>query len=116
MNRQSYTMPDTVKGNTFVGVEFNLQNNGAAIDITGATIELIAKIWNQEGADAVIVLDNGSFGGITITDATEGKFEVDEQVIDVEARCYEYDIKVTFPDSTVRSYIYGNWTIIQNYA
>ena len=114
MNRQSYTMPDTVKGNTFVGVEFNLQNNGTAIDITGATIALIAKIWDQEGADAVISLDTTD--GITITDATEGKFEVDEQVIDVEARCYEYDIKVTFPDSTVRSYIYGNWTIIQNYA
>lgn len=116
MNRETYTFPDTVKGNTFIGVMFTLQDQGVAIDITGATISLVAKIWDQENADAVLTLDNGINGGITINNASEGIFSVDEQIIDIEARCYQYDIKVTFADLSVKTYISGTWTIIQNYA
>lgn len=107
-----YDIPDTKKGDTFIGVQFTLQVNAVLVDLTGASIRMHLKVDKNEGTPATLMLQTGD--GITITDAVNGEFQVDPQIIDCPANCYYYDIEIEFPDDTVKTYIEGEWTITQD--
>ena len=49
--------------------------------------------------------------GITITDDVNGHFKINEQIIDICAYNYLYDIEIEFGDGTVKTYISGNFLI-----
>lgn len=109
--QQTYNIPNTVKGDTFIGQQFTLTVNAALADLTGATIKMQVKESKEAAAAAVLTFDNASNGGITITDAVNGVFDIDAQVVDIPAKCYFYDIQITFQDGRIKTYIRGNWTI-----
>ena len=53
--------------------DFAASLNGAALDLTGATLRFTAKYDNFDAdASAVIRLDNAGLGGVTITSAASG--------------------------------------------
>lgn len=64
------------------------EGNGDPIDLTGATI-LIQLRKQPKGLVAYEILT-------TITDATGGEFELDEQFIDIPACDYLYDVLIEF--------------------
>ena len=98
---QTYTMPEHESGDTFSGVEFTLTVNDVVKDLTSATITMTIA-----GAGTLLT---GS--GITITDATNGVFEIDEQVISYTPHTYDYEITFIFSDGSVKTYIEGTWKI-----
>ena len=98
---ESYTMPVAESGDTFSGVQFTLTVGGSAKDLTDATIEMTVK-----GAGTLSI---GS--GITVITALSGIFNIDAQVISYAANTYDYEIKFTFSDGTIKTYIEGTWTI-----
>lgn len=110
--QQTYNIPATVKGDTFIGQEFTLTVNGTLADLSGALISMQLKESRDALVMAVLTLDNNLNGGITITDAVNGVFCIDEQIIDVPSLCYVYDIQITFQDGTVKTYIKGRWDIL----
>lgn len=112
MAQQTYNIPDHVKGDTFEGVQFNVTVNGSALNLTGATIKMQLKPNANPGTTATLTLDTTD--GITITDAVNGQFEIDQQVIDIAADCYYYDIQITLSGGSVKTYIKGNWNITQD--
>ena len=88
-----------MKGDTFLGLEVVVSNEDGAINITGATIELVTDRDRNTLAT-------------TITDAAAGTFEIDEQIIDWSVGIYNYKIRVTLPTGRKRTYVYGTITIL----
>lgn len=103
----SYTkteiMPEAESGDTYEGVEFTLTVNGSAKNLTSAAIVMTI---NTQGT-----LTTEDSGGLTITDAGNGVFTVDQQVISYEAGNHNYKIVFTFSDGSVKNYIDGTWRI-----
>ena len=97
-----FTLPPAEKDDTWVGQEFILYVNGIIKDLTGAAIVL-----TLDTGDTLTLAD----GEITITDATAGKFRIGSQVITFTAGVHKYEIKFTFSDGEVKTYIKGHWTI-----
>jgi len=81
------------------------------IDLTGVAIDMHIKV-NKQSATAVKTLSIGN--GITVTDAVNGEFRIDAFICDLNAYKYHYDLQFTFPDGTVRTYIRGNFEVIED--
>ena len=108
-----YDFSNAVKGDTFDGVLFTLTLNGVAIDLTGATIIMDLRLTKT--GTSVKRFTSVADEHITISATpTDGTFTFNDQIIDVDAADYFYDIQITFADDTVKTYIYGRWTVIQD--
>lgn len=94
------------RGTTFDGFPINVKINGSNLNLTGATI--LMQLRKEAGG---IVAFEPS---ITVTNATGGDFKIDEQIIDIPACNYKYDIQITLSDDTVHTWIEGIFTITDN--
>lgn len=100
----------TIRGNTFEQMPFELLQNNVPIDLTGAEI----KMQLRKECNGVVYLELDQDNGITITDAVNGRFQIDEQIINIAAGNYKYDIRITFGDGTVKTWIKGDFLVICN--
>ena len=102
---QTYNFPDHIKGDTFKGVNFTVTVNTVALPISAVKMEL-KLAYNTPSA---LTLSNGA--GITISNVT-GVFTIDNQIIDIPAGNYIYDIEITTQSGDVDTYINGTWKIL----
>jgi hypothetical protein len=93
----------TKRGDTFYSVPFQITINNTALDLTGSVI----KMQLRKDAGTPIIYTPS----LTITNATNGEFKIDEQIIDVCAGVYKYDIEITLANSEVHSWISGIFEI-----
>jgi len=90
--------------------------DGAIVDLTGAELRFSVKLDRfLLDVDAVISKSSPS-SGITITDATGGKFEVAIDAADtgLETRDFEYDIQLKDSGGKVTTIFTGIFTIEQD--
>ncbi len=113
MASQTYDFPDHRKGDTFAGVQFTIVKNGSPLDLTGASLRMEMRELTPTGSVGDTFTDD-SDGGLTITDAANGVITFDEQVVDILAMLYYYDIEITLSNGDVKTYIVGTWIIIQD--
>lgn len=107
----TYDFDGHVKGNTFRSVGFRVSENGDPVDLTGAA--LLMQFKPSANADIyALQLTDGL--GMTITDPTDGKFEIDEQVIDIPAGTYLWDIRITLASGFVFTWFRGSFRVYQN--
>lgn len=101
-----YTM-NISQGATYkLGFTWKNKTTGEAIDITSANI--VMELKSARGA--VFTYDNGGNGGITITDATAGKFDLaitDEQTLAYTFTTGRYIILVEFPNGEKSKFLSG---------
>lgn len=106
----TYDFPDHKSGDTFPGVIFSMADgDGAPIPLDGVQIDL------HLFPDGEVALSTESEGGITVlsdSSEDEGRFMIDEQIIDWNPRTYKYEVVFTFLSGKVRTYIQGHWTIL----
>ena len=108
-----YDFPDTTKGDTFNGILFTILVNDVALDLTGAEINMDLRL-TPTGASVERFTSVGD-ADITISATpTDGKFTFNRQIIDIAASNYKYDIEIILADNTVKTYISGNWKIVQD--
>jgi hypothetical protein len=112
MASQNYNFPNHCKGDTFQGVEFTLNRNAAPIDLTGASLRMMLRL-DKTVSPPALTLSSPS-GGLTITDAVNGVFTVDKQIISIDAGDYFYDIELTESNGDINTYIAGKWVILQD--
>jgi hypothetical protein len=99
------------KGDTFDEVTFQVKINNIVVDLTGATIKMQLRKNFSDVTPALSLTSAGS-AGITLSNATNGEFKINKQIIDIEVYNYVYDIQITFSDGTVKSsWIYGSFNI-----
>jgi hypothetical protein len=104
----AYNLNTHKSGDTFSGATFTVNVNAAPLDLTGATIVLTMRQTDCLGPIA-LTLDTTS--GLTVTDAPNGIFQIDEQIISVTPATYYYDIQFTLADASKKTYISGTWII-----
>jgi hypothetical protein len=98
-----------IKGDTFDEVEFSIQKNSVALDLTGAIIRMQLK--KECGGIPILSFTSVAAAGITITNAVGGLFKINKQIININSFNYVYDIEITFADGTVKTWIEGNFLI-----
>lgn len=98
-----------IKGDTFNEVTFELLLNDSPYSLENAIIRM--QLRKEYGGIPVLSLTSIEDTGITITNAELGHFKINEQVIDICAYNYLYDIEIQFGDGTVKTYISGNFLI-----
>lgn len=98
-----------IKGDTFNEVAFELLLNDDPYSLVGAIIRM--QLRKEYGGIPALSLTSVANAGITITNAANGLFKINEQVIDICAFNYIYDIEIEFGDGTVKTYVSGNFLI-----
>tara|TARA_R110000868_G_C10553550_1_gene736134 strand:+ start:178 stop:513 length:336 start_codon:yes stop_codon:yes gene_type:complete len=98
-----------IKGDTFNEVAFELLLNAEPYSLVDAVIKMQLK--KEYCGIPFLSLTSVAAAGITITDASNGLFKINEQIINIEPFNYIYDIEIEFSDGTVKTYISGNFLI-----
>lgn len=111
MAAATYNFPTHIKGDTFQGMQFTLSDGVSPIDITGYTIECKFRLQYKNGKLAESL---STTSGITITDASNGVFQIDPLVIDWDAGRYYYDIEFTDTGGIISTYIQGIMVVNQD--
>lgn len=101
-----YDIPTARKGNTFDGVSFTMSRNLSPIDLTDAHIKMTITRNNA------LVLELTEINGLTITDATAGKFKMDALLVTLSEGHYKYEMEFTFRDGSIKTYLKGGWIIV----
>jgi hypothetical protein len=97
-----------IKGDTFYEVDFEILKNQEAIDLTDAIIRM--QVRQNYGGAIVLNFTSIDEEGITITNAVDGKFKINQRIIDIPAFNYIYDIQFTI-DGVVKTYVSGNFLV-----
>ena len=101
-----------IKGDTFEEVNFELIINGDAVDLTDAIIRM--QLRKEYGGVVGLSLTSVDNAGITITDAIHGLFKINKQVINIAPYNYLYDIEIHFDNGDVKTWISGNFQILND--
>lgn len=79
----------------------------ARVSLSGASIRM--QIY--DGATVVKTITSSS--GITVTDATNGEFQIDDFIPTFSGRL-TYDLQVAFGSGTYNTYFAGEWVVISD--
>lgn len=96
------------KGDTFNEVPFELKINDVAVDLSDTIIRM--QLRKEYGGVIALNLTSVDNAGLTITDSINGLFKINEQVINIDAYNYLYDIQFDF-DGEIKTYVSGNFLI-----
>lgn len=86
-------------------------NNITPIDLTGATINIQVRT-SAESPQVALSLSTTT-STITITGDDHNEINLNKKV-DIPAGNYVYDMKVTFPNTNSRTYIWGTFYVQEN--
>lgn len=98
------------KGTTFDVWTLQIIIDEVNANLTGAVIEM--QLRKEAGQPIALNLTSVGGDGITITEPLNGIFQIDEQIIDIPARVYHYDIKITFSNGVTRTWISGKFNVV----
>lgn len=96
----------TKRGDTFKQVNFQINKNEAPLDLTGSIIKM--QLRKEPGGLVAYEPTLSILSGIA------GTFCIDEQIINIQACNYQYDIQITTSDAEVNTWVYGIFTIIDD--
>jgi hypothetical protein len=100
-----------IKSDTFEAVNFEINVDTIPVDLTDTTIRM--QLRKEYGGVVGLSLTSVASAGITITDAVNGLFRINQQIINIPAFNYIYDIEFDF-DGIVKTYISGNFLILND--
>jgi hypothetical protein len=98
------------KGDTFDEVPFQIFFNTVPLDISDAIIRMQLRL--EYGGNIYLALTSVDNEGITILDPLEGIFKINEQIINIKANSYIYDIEIIFANGEVKTWVSGNFNIL----
>ena len=93
----------TKRGDTFKQTDFQININTIPLNLTDGLV----KIQLRKEAGGIVAFTPS----LTIFNPTNGEFCIDEQIIDIHACIYKYDIQVTQASGEVDTWVEGLFTI-----
>lgn len=97
-----------IKGDTFEAVNFEIKIDNVVVNLTNTIIRM--QLRKEYGGVVALSLTSIANAGITITNAANGLFKINEQIINIDASNYIYDIQFDF-NGVVKTYISGDFLI-----
>jgi hypothetical protein len=104
---KSYVRGDTINERRFT-ITQTIDAIESPVDLTGATIK--ADFIGRPGLNKKTMRIGD---GISIIDALNGIFKIDSFSL-ATAGTWEYDVEIEFPDGTVKTWVTGTITILEN--
>ena len=106
--------PDPVtRGDTFEEQPFRILVNQEPLNLTGYTIRVDFRYRSKNG-DLVLHI-NTTDGGITIEDATGGRFKINKFATDnFKTGWHYYDVELVSPDGIKKTYVSGRVEITED--
>lgn len=98
------------RGDTYNGAEFTITVNSSPLDLTGASF--LCQFKSTPLSAPVLTFTLGA--GISLVTPAAGVFKFDSQIINLPAGSYVYDVQITLANGTVKTYISGTMTIIED--
>jgi len=98
------------QGDTFNEVPFEILIDGDALDLTNAIIKM--QIKKDACSSAVLSLTSVDDAGITITNALNGQFKINEQIINIKSCNYQYDIQIDI-NGVIKTYVGGLFQVVK---
>lgn len=99
-----------LRGDTFKEYPFEILIDNVALNLTGAVIKMDIK--KDACSLPALTLTSVSNNGITITDAVNGEFKINQQIISIPAGNYQYDIQITLANGAVNTWVGGLFQVI----
>jgi hypothetical protein len=99
-----------LRGDTFNEYPFEILIDNVALNLTGAVIKMDIK--KDACSLPALTLTSVASAGITITNAVNGEFKINEQIISIPEGNYQYDIQITLADNTVNTWVGGLFQVI----
>lgn len=99
-----------LRGDTFKEYPFEILIDNVALNLTSAVIKMDIK--KDACSLPTLTLTSVSNNGITITDAVNGEFKINQQIISIPAGNYQYDIQITLANGTVNTWVGGLFQVI----
>ena len=105
-----YRIPPHRRGDTWDGINsITITVNGTPVNLTGAQV----KMEFRQSIDSPVVLTlSTQDGSIVIMNAAGGIIQIPPQKIEIPFTTYLYDLQVTYPNGTVKTYMSGTWEIV----
>jgi hypothetical protein len=99
------------KGDTFSEVPFEILIDAVSLDLTDALIKMqLRRNYEKDVALEFSTINNK----IEIVDASLGTFKIVEQIINIEAFEYIYDLQITLANNEVETYVKGKFNIVND--
>ena len=96
------------KGDTFKQIPMVYRLNGFPQDLTGTIIRM--QLRKEKDGVSYLVLTSVANAGITITNAANGAFKINTQIIDIQAGNYIYDIEFNI-NGVIETLIKGDFIL-----
>lgn len=95
------------RGDTVDAITFTVLVDGSppASPIQSVAIDLRkgkTRYYRYDSADGAITIDS------------DNQFTIVARRLDVEAKIYCYDCQITFADGSVKTYLEGTWTVVED--
>lgn len=100
-----------IRTTTFNEVLFNFKINGVNVDLTDYVIEM--RVRKEYQGKIYLYFTSVANAGITITDAVNGDFKINQQNINIDSYNYIWDMKFTDGDGISKIY-FGAEFLIEN--
>jgi len=110
-NWQTYNFPDAVRGDSYGDVAFEILLNEEPANLTDAVI----RMWLVDKQNIVATsIYSTANDKIVITDAAAGKFKIVFGILTLAPGVYNHDIEIEFTDGTVKTWIKGTLTVLND--
>lgn len=104
--RQNTVDLEAIAHDTLDAIHFQYKVNGDSLDLTDYEIKVDIREFNTNRLIKSLEVE--------IIDAVDGKFDIKEQLLDVDGGNYIYDIQLTSPEGIVKTWIYGKFKIYRD--
>jgi len=99
-----------LRGDTFKSYEFEILIDSQKLDLTDAVVKIDIK--KDACSLPALTLTSVNDNGIIITEPENGRFKIIEQIINIPAFNYQYDIQITLANGTVNTWVGGLFQVI----
>ena len=107
-----YNLSSQISGDTWKGIDrFTIVRDGSALDLTGASVEMIVKL--QIDAPPVLFLGTAN-NSIVILDPSNGVMTIPDRIINIPPALYQWSFRVSLSSGEVKTFVMGTWNIISN--
>lgn len=114
MTPKKYDFSKQYKGDTFKGVQMTFTRTDGGVtsplDLSGAVINMAFRTAPSQPITKTFNNNNG----ITVVDAANGVINIDKFLVTLSPTKYLYDLKITFPDGTISTYLTGTFEVLPN--
>ena len=69
------------------------------------------QLRKECGGKIYLSLTSVASAGLTITNASQGRFKINNQIINIDSGVYLYDIEITFSNGEVKTWVSGEFNV-----